>query len=102
MHEQIARHVEEVAAICREKHVRRLAIFGSALRDDFSPEKSDVDLIVEFEQQMPVSYFENYFSLLENLRNLFARNVDLLVWDSIRNPYFRKEVESTREIIYAA
>jgi len=45
---QIELHKEQIAAFCRERHIRRLAIFGSALRSDFRPD-SDIDLLVEFE-----------------------------------------------------
>ena len=39
---------EEIAAFCQRNHIRRMALFGSVLRDDFTPE-SDVDVLVEFE-----------------------------------------------------
>ena len=102
MHERIAKHNEEIAAACRRNHVRRLAIFGSALRGDFNPERSDVDLIVEFEPLSIVQYSESYFALLEDLSRIFARKVDLVVLRNIKNPYFLKEVESTQETLYAA
>ena len=41
-------HKEQIASFCRERHIRRLAVFGSALRSDFRPD-SDIDLLVEFE-----------------------------------------------------
>ncbi len=94
---------EEIAELCRQHHVRRLAVFGSATRDDFDPARSDVDVIVEFEDEIgPMVYFDNKTSLIESLRHLFGRNVDLLTWKSVRNPYFLEEVVATQEQLYAA
>jgi uncharacterized protein len=93
---------EEIAALCRQHHVRRLSVFGSAARDDFDPFRSDVDIIVEFEAIGSDIYFDNKTSLIESLRRLFGRNVDLLTWKSVRNPYFLEEVVATQELLYAA
>ena len=102
MHTLLADKREDVAELCRRFHVRRLAAFGSALRDDFNPSRSDIDLLVEFESLSTSLYADNYFSLLESLSELFERKVDLIVWKSIRNPYFLREVESSQELLYAA
>ena len=94
---------EEIAELCRQHHVRRLAVFGSATRDDFDPTRSDVDIIVEFDDDIVSdTYFDNKTSLIESLRNAFGRNVDLLTWKSVRNPYFLEEVVATQEQLYAA
>jgi uncharacterized protein len=93
---------EEIAALCRTHHVRRLAIFGSAIREDFDPARSDVDVLVDFEE-MPIEiYGENKHALRRALELAFDRNVDLLTWKYIRNPYFLREVESSHELLYAA
>jgi uncharacterized protein len=93
---------EDLAELCRHFHVRRLAAFGSAIRDDFNPDRSDIDLLVEFEPLSPSLYADNYFKFLDSLTQLFTRNVDLIVWKSIKNPYFLREVESSQELLYAA
>ena len=46
---------EEIAAFCQRNHIRRMALFGSVLRDDFTPE-SDVDVLVEFEPDARIGY----------------------------------------------
>ena len=69
---------EQVAAICREYHVRRLALFGSALGDDFDPVHSDLDFVVEFELLPEGTYADTYFGLIEALERLFQRHVDLV------------------------
>jgi predicted nucleotidyltransferase len=102
MQEFITSKREEVAVLCRKHHVRRLAIFGSAVRDDFDPERSDVDVLVEFDEIPVELYFDNKSDLIQGLVETFRRNVDLLTWKSIQNPYMLREVESTQELLYAA
>ena len=93
---------EEIAELCRVHHVRRLSIFGSALRDDFDPAASDVDIIVEFEEFPIEQYTDNKWALHSKLVAKFDRKVDLLTWKSLTNPVIRKEVESTHVMLYAA
>jgi len=93
---------EELAALCRRYHVASLAIFGSALRDDFDPQTSDLDFLVEFQPLPPGTYANTYFDLKEGLEALFQRPVDLVVESAIRNPYFRNGVEHTKHGLYAA
>jgi predicted nucleotidyltransferase len=92
----------QIAELCRTHHVRRLAVFGSAVRDDFDPERSDVDLLVEFEPIGFDRYFDNKSELRKGLRDIFSRKIDLLTWSSIRNPYLRREIEAANELLYAA
>lgn len=93
---------EEIAELCRKHHVRRLAVFGSAARDDFDPERSDVDVLVEFDEIPVDRYFDNKTSLLDGLRCAFDREVDLLTWKSVKNPVLRRELESSHQELYAA
>ena len=66
---------EAIAELCRQYGVKRLAIFGSAVRDDFDLERSDVDLVGEY---LPgVTSLESYFVLEEKFEELFGRSVDL-------------------------
>ena len=93
---------EEIAELCRAHHVRRLAIFGSAVRDDFDPTHSDVDVLVEFENVSVWAYSDNKHGLHDELEKAFGRKVDLLTWKSIQNPCFVRELESSHELLYAA
>jgi predicted nucleotidyltransferase len=102
MQEFITSRREEIAELCRKHHVRRLAIFGSAVRDDFDPERSDVDVLVEFEEISVMEYSDNKHLLHDELERHFGRKVDLLTWKSIQNPYLLREVESSHELLYAA
>jgi uncharacterized protein len=102
MNDQILTKRAELAELCRRHRVRRLALFGSALSEDFDPGRSDLDFLVEFESLPAGSYANTYFGLLEGLQGLFARRVDLVEAGSVRNPYFRREIEAHQETLYAA
>ena len=98
---EIELHREELHALCRRFHVRRLDLFGSAARGDFDPELSDIDFIVEFERDTPLHPFDAYFGLKEELEALFGRKVDLVELNAVRNPYLKASIEQSRENVYA-
>jgi predicted nucleotidyltransferase len=93
---------EEIAELCRKHHVRRLSVFGSAVRDDFNPATSDVDLLVEFDPEIPPNYSKNYFSLQDSMVGLFGRQVDLIRDGVIRNTYRLQSINEDKVLIYAA
>ncbi|MFP4446997.1 MAG: nucleotidyltransferase family protein [Desulfosudaceae bacterium] len=98
----IAQHQQEIADICRQLKVRRLEIFGSAARGDFDPDQSDIDFLVEFDETDASSgLLGRYLSLAERLEKILGRQVDLITPRSIRNFYFKKAVEASREPVYA-
>jgi uncharacterized protein len=98
---EIELHREELHALCRRFHVRRLDLFGSAARGDFDPKRSDIDFIVEFERDTPLHPFDAYFGLKEELEALFGRKVDLVELNAVRNPYLKASIEQSRESVYA-
>ncbi len=98
----VAQHADNVEALCRRYRVQRLDLFGSASVQDYLPEDSDLDFVVEFQPDALVAYADAYFGLLEALEQLFGRRVDLVVDSAIRNPYFREAVDESRTRIYAA
>ena len=93
---------DEIAALCRRHHVRRLDLFGSAATSAFDASRSDVDLLVEFDALGVGSYADAWFGLHESLERLLGRPVDLLTAEAVRNPYLRAEVQRTRRALYAA
>ena len=95
-------HRAALEELCRRYRVRSLFLFGSAARDDFDPECSDVDLLVEFEALPPGGYADAYFGLREALEDLFDRAVDLVALSAIRNPYMKADIERTRTPLYVA
>ena len=68
----------------------------------FDSERSDLDFLVEFKPLQPGDYATAFFAFKEALEQLFERSVDLVVPSAIRNPYFRRGVNDSRRMIYAA
>ncbi len=95
----ISEHLTELTALCRQYHVRRLELFGSAAREDFDPSRSDVDFLLEFEPGQ--GSWNLQFELQGKLEALYGRKVDLVAGE-IRNPYIRKTIDEDRQIVYAA
>lgn len=87
---------EEIAAFCRRNHIRSLALFGSVLRDDFTPE-SDVDVLVEFEPGHTPGLA--FFAMQRELSQILGRKVDLNTAMDL-SPYFRQEVLDEAEVFY--
>jgi hypothetical protein len=86
-------------ALCRTYGVERLELFGSATSEAFDVATSDLDFIVQFADTSP-GYADRYLDFAEALEELFGRDVDLVTERSISNPYFRKSVDATREVVY--
>ena len=94
---------EEVAAFCERWQVMQLAIFGSALREDFGPD-SDVDLLVSFEDGARHTLFDMHY-MEEELKTIFGREVDLIERVGVersRNHIRREAILQSAETIYAA
>jgi len=103
MMKQIQIDKEVLARLCRTFCVRRLELFGSAVTQQFDPDISDLDFLVEFEPESPMGPFHQYFDFLAALQSLFGRPVDLVETSAIRNAYFRNAVDRTRRtLLYAA
>lgn len=89
--------------ICSKHMVKNLYLFGSATNERFDAKSSDIDLVVEFAEDLELhNYADNYFSLLKNLEQLFEKKVDLLSMKSLRNPVMIEEVEKSKIPLYAA
>jgi uncharacterized protein len=102
MHELVAAKRQEIEDLCRRLDVRRLDLFGSATGASFDVVGSDVDVLVEFGTRPGFDYYGTFFTLKEGLEEILGRPVDLVSSSSIRNPYFRRTVMETREMLYAA
>jgi len=89
---------EKIAEFCRRNHIRRLALFGSVLRDDFRPD-SDVDVLVEFEPGMTPGLA--FFSMQDELSELLGRPADLYTPQCLSR-YFRDEVLREAAVQYDA
>jgi predicted nucleotidyltransferase len=95
------RHREAIAALCERFGVRRLAVFGSVLRSDFDPTRSDVDLAVEFGPQAERSPARQYFDFKRALEELLARPVDLVELSAMPNSRLKRIIERTQVPVYA-
>jgi uncharacterized protein len=92
----------QIDELCRAHHVARLELFGSAAREDFDPEASDLDFLVEFRDEGWKGAFKRFMGLKLNLERLFGRQVDLVEAKAIINPYFARAVQQDRVLVYAA
>ena len=89
---------DRIVEFCRGNHIRRLALFGSVLRDDFTP-ASDVDVLVEFEPGKTPGFA--FFRMQDELSEIIGRRVDLNTPKEL-SKYFRDEVLSEAEELYVA
>jgi len=90
---------EQIMNLCKQYNVNKLFAFGSVLTNRFD-EKSDVDLIVKFDNQKVKDHFLNYFDFKYSLEKIFNREVDLMEEQPIRNSYLRKNIENSKVLIY--
>jgi len=95
-------HRTRIAALCRRYRVRRLELFGSAVRADFEPTRSDVDFLVQFDDGERAPGLEAYFGLKQGLEALLGRPVDLIMPEAVTNPYVRADIARDRTTVYAA
>ncbi len=88
----------ELAQLCKAYEVSELLMFGSGVRDDFEPGKSDIDLLVGFRPGSRVGYIR-LFELQEDLKRLFHREVHLISKQGLR-PFFRESVLAEATPLY--
>ena len=93
---------DRIAAACARHGVLRLDAFGSAVRGDFRPDNSDVDLLVEFGPMDPYARVDAYFDLLDDLRGILGTAVDLVMVDAVKNRYVAADIRRTKQALYAA
>ena len=92
---------QSVAEACERFGVISLYVFGSSIRDDFQPDDSDIDLLVEFRPDETYALVDAYFGLLEQLRRLLG-NVDLVMVGAVKNPYIARAIDREKQLLYAA
>ncbi len=87
----------ELVEFCRRNHIRKLAFFGSVLRDDFGS-NSDIDVLMEFESGKTLGFA--FFAMQEELSKIFGRKVDLNTVGFL-SKYFRDEVVREANLVYS-
>jgi len=102
MTEVLQGKLDAIAAACGRHGVARLEAFGSALRTDFRSGESDIDLLVDFEPMDSHARVDAYFGLLDELRELLEGNVDLVMAGAVKNPYIVRDIERTKQLLYAS
>ena len=87
---------EKIEAFCKRNHIRKLAFFGSVLRDDFGP-KSDIDVLVEFEPGKTPGLA--FFNIQAELSEILGRKVDLNT-PGFLSKYFRDQIMREAQVQY--
>lgn len=100
MRPKIAIDYAVLVEFCRRWNVETFALFGSVLRDDFDPQRSDVDVLVKFLPGTEIGLI-GLLTMQEELAKLFGRRVDLLTPDGIK-PHIRQVILDTAQVVYAA
>jgi predicted nucleotidyltransferase len=95
----IEQNIDSIRVLCVKHKVKNLFVFGSALSNSFH-DKSDVDLVVDFNPISLETYADNYFDLKEKLEAIFKRSVDLLEAGAIKNPFVKAQIEREKKLIY--
>jgi hypothetical protein len=98
--EQIRTNQTEFISLCTAHEVKTLYAFGSVTNDSFLPESSDIDLLVEIENQDPIRRGEQLLALWEKFEVFFNRKVDLITQTSIKNPILRQTINASKVLIY--
>jgi uncharacterized protein len=96
----IVERQQQLEALCKRFHVKKLEVFGSVMTQHFDADQSDLDFIVTFADESFGTLADRYLNFADALEQLFQRPVDLLTERSLRNPYFVREVNRTRQKVY--
>jgi len=95
----IEKNIDKLINLCKKYKVTKLYVFGSVITGKFTKE-SDIDLLVTFDDIDIHNYADNYFDLKFSLEDLFKRKIDLLEEKAIKNPFFKKSINNSKELIY--
>jgi predicted nucleotidyltransferase len=98
--DEISKKRNDFAILCKSHKVKYLYAFGSSTSDRFDPKRSDIDLLVEIDSKDPIDRGEKLLSLWDLFESFFNRKVDLLTESSLRNPFLKRSIDSTKVLIY--
>jgi uncharacterized protein len=94
--------LEAIAALCRVHGVKRLDLLGSAATGAFRPGESDLDFLVDFGDMGGRAKAHAFFDLQDDLREVLGADVDLVMVAAVKNRFVAREVERTKQRLYAA
>ena len=93
-------YIPQIQKLCEQHNVKRLYVFGSVLTERFS-EDSDVDFLYTFRDDIPLlDIVDHYFRFQNDLEKTLRHSVDLISEKDLKNPYFIKEVDANKQLIY--
>ncbi|MFH0919593.1 MAG: nucleotidyltransferase domain-containing protein [Fibrobacterota bacterium] len=95
----ILQDLKKINELCISHNVAKLYAFGSVVKDALRPD-SDIDFVVSFKNVDLNEYADNYFDLKFGLQDLLRHKIDLLEEQAIRNPYFREEIDASKQLVY--
>ena len=96
----ISNNIDVLKQFFKKHKIEKAYVFGSAASDNFN-ENSDIDFLVKFEMGIdPLEKGELWWNLHDNLRDFFNREIDIVTENSLKNPYFIKELDKTKKLIY--
>lgn len=98
----IEMNIDKIIALCKKYKVAKLWVFGSILTPSFNDD-SDVDFLVDFDDNHIdlLDYADNFFDFIHEIEAVIGRKVDMVVNKSIKNRYFRTEVDETRRLLWS-
>jgi len=99
MNNILNQHIDQIKKLCELNKVRTLFAFGSVTTERFRPD-SDIDLVVDIDENDPISYSDKYFNLKFQLEEILKRQIDLLEQKAIRNRFLKSEIDRTKIQIY--
>src|SRR6266704_2841803 len=100
MSHQLEASADSLAGFCRKWKIKELSLFGSVLREDFRP-GSDIDVLVTFAPEARWSLLD-LPRMQDELSRILGRTADLVDIKGLRNPFRRREILATREVVYAS
>lgn len=103
MVEVVKDNIEKINSVCKKYGVKYLYVFGSAVNGKFNAE-SDVDFMVDYyrnEEGLSDQGFD-YFDLMFALEEITGRKIDLVVYEAVKNPYFKQKMDEQKVLLYAA
>lgn len=96
----ITNNLPQIKDICQKHHVKELYVFGSASRNELK-EDSDVDFLYTMQENIPeMTYADKFFDMQWSLEALLGKKVDMVPEKYLRNRFFIREVNETKQILY--
>jgi predicted nucleotidyltransferase len=100
LQESISKNPIQFQELCREHDVKYLYAFGSSVNGDFNDISSDIDLMIEIENNDPIQSGEQLMNIWDKFELFFQKKVDLVTTRSIKNPVLKASIESSKLLIY--